>query len=59
MLSGAQGWKAMEALGQAKLDWRRKVAPFANGRSMRERIAAVISRLRGSLKISAEARMAG
>jgi len=45
MLSGAEGWEAMEEFGQAKLAWLRKFAPFTNGVPTHDRIAAVISRL--------------
>ncbi len=44
-LSGAQGWEAMEEFGKAKLDWLRTFAPFANGVSPHDHLAAVISRL--------------
>lgn len=45
MLSGAEGWEAMEEFGKAKLDWLRKFAPFANGVPPHDRLSAVISRL--------------
>ena len=45
ILSGAQGWEAMEEFGEAKLDWLRKFAPFANGIPSHDRIAHVISHL--------------
>ena len=45
MASGANGWEAMEEFGEAKLDWLRQFAPFANGVPPHDRIAAVISRL--------------
>jgi predicted transposase YbfD/YdcC len=45
MLSGAEGWEAMEEFGKAKLDWLRTFAPFANGVPPHDRIATVISRL--------------
>jgi predicted transposase YbfD/YdcC len=46
VLSGAEGWEAMEEFGKAKLDWLRKFAPFANGIPSHDCIATVISRLR-------------
>ena len=45
MLSGAEGWEAIEEFGKSKLDWLRKFAPFANGIPSHDRIADVISRL--------------
>lgn len=45
MLSGAEGWEAIEEFGKNKLDWLRKFAPFANGIPSHDCIAAVISRL--------------
>ena len=45
MISGAQGWEAMEEFGREKLPWLRKFAPFANGIPSHDRIADVISRL--------------
>jgi hypothetical protein len=46
VLSGAEGWEAMEEFGKEKLDWLRKFAPFANGIPSHDCIATVISRLR-------------
>ncbi len=46
VLSGAEGWEAMEEFGQEKLDGLRKSAPFANGIPSHDGIATVISRLR-------------
>jgi hypothetical protein len=31
VLSGADGWEAIEQFGKSKLDWLRKFAPFADG----------------------------
>jgi predicted transposase YbfD/YdcC len=31
VISGAEGWEAIEAFGQEKLNWLRKYFPFANG----------------------------
>lgn len=45
MISGAEGWEAMEEFGKEKLDWLRKFAPFANGIPSHDCIASVISRL--------------
>ncbi|MBK1722821.1 ISAs1 family transposase, partial [Thiocystis violacea] len=45
MLSGAEGWEAMEEFGKEKLEWLRKFAPFANGIPSHDCIASVISRL--------------
>ena len=45
MISGAEGWEAMEEFGREKLPWLRKFAPFANGIPSHDRIADVISRL--------------
>lgn len=46
VLSGAEGWEAMEEFGKEKLDWLRKFAPFVNGIPSHDCIATVISRLR-------------
>lgn len=45
VLSGAEGWKAMEEFGKEKLTWLRKFAPFANWIPSHNCIATVISRL--------------
>ena len=45
MISGAEGWEAMEEFGKEKLDWLRKFALFANGIPSHDCIASVISRL--------------
>ncbi|WP_165742425.1 ISAs1 family transposase [Candidatus Thiosymbion oneisti] len=43
--SGADGWEAIEELGQARLQWLRRLAPFANGVPSHDCIASLISRL--------------
>lgn len=43
--SGADGWEAIEEFGQAKLQWLRQFAPFANGVPSHDCIARLISRL--------------
>lgn len=45
MISGAEGWKAMEEFGKEKLDWLRQFAPFANEVPSHDCIASLISRL--------------
>lgn len=45
VLSGAEGWEAIEQFGKEKLDWLRKFAPFAEGIPSHDCIAYVISRL--------------
>jgi len=45
ILSGAEGWEAMEEFGKEKLDWLRKFLPFANGIPSHDCIASVMSRL--------------
>jgi predicted transposase YbfD/YdcC len=45
VLSGADGWVAIEEFGKAKLDWLRKFAPFSNGIPSDDCLAYVISRL--------------
>ena len=45
VVSGANGWEAIEEFGQEKLDWLRQFAPFENGVPSHDRIANVISRL--------------
>jgi DDE_Tnp_1-associated len=30
VISGAEGWEAIETFGEEKLDWRRKYFPFVN-----------------------------
>ena len=46
VLSGAEGWEAIEEFGKAKLDWLRKFAPFIHGVPSHDCIAYVVSRLR-------------
>ncbi len=53
VLSGAEGWKAINLFGEAKLDWLRQYREFKNGIPTRHSIGRII---RG---ISAEALMAG
>jgi DDE family transposase len=31
VISGAEGWEAIETFGEEKLEWLRKYFPFANG----------------------------
>jgi hypothetical protein len=31
VISGAEGWEAIETCGKEKLEWLRKYFPFANG----------------------------
>jgi predicted transposase YbfD/YdcC len=45
VLSGADGWEAIEQFGQAKLDWLRRFAPFSEGIPSHDCIAYVISGL--------------
>lgn len=45
VVSGADGWEAIEEFGREKLDWLRQFAPFANGVPSHDCIANVISRL--------------
>ncbi len=45
VLSGADGWEAIEQFGRAKLEWLRKFAPFADGIPSHDCIAYVISGL--------------
>jgi predicted transposase YbfD/YdcC len=45
VISGADGWEAIEEFGKEKLDWLRRFAPFANGVPSHDCIANVISRL--------------
>ena len=46
VLSGAEGWEAIEEFGKAKLNWLRKFAPFVHGIPSHDCIAYVISGLR-------------
>jgi predicted transposase YbfD/YdcC len=45
MISGAEGWEAIEEFGVNKLDWLRKHAEFKNGIPSHDCISYVISRL--------------
>ncbi|MFZ1574084.1 MAG: transposase family protein, partial [Chromatiaceae bacterium] len=44
LLSGADGWEAIEAFGREKLGWPRQFAPFKNGVPSPDGIANVLSR---------------
>ena len=46
VLSGAEGWEAIEEFGKAKLEWLRKFAPFVHGIPSHDCVAYVISGLR-------------
>ena len=45
VVSGADGWEAIEEFGHEKLDWPRRFAPFGNGVPSHDCIANVVSRL--------------
>jgi len=45
VVSGADGWEAIEDFGREKLEWLRRFALFANGVPSHDGIANVISRL--------------
>lgn len=45
VVSGADGWEAIEDFGHEKLDWLRQFAPFRNGVPSHDCIANVVSRL--------------
>ena len=45
VISGADGWEAIEQFGKEKLKWLRRFAPFANGVPSHDCIAGVTSRL--------------
>lgn len=45
LLSGAEGWEAIEEFGQNKLDWLRQFVPLKNGIPSHDCLAYVISRL--------------
>jgi predicted transposase YbfD/YdcC len=45
VVSGAEGWEAIEEFGKEKLDWLRRFAPFGNGVPSHDCIANVMSRL--------------
>ena len=44
-LSGAEGWEAIAAFGESKLEWLRRFVPLKNGVPSHDCIAYVISRL--------------
>jgi hypothetical protein len=45
VISGAEGWEAIEQFGEEKLDWLRKWIPLENGVPSHDCIARVISRI--------------
>ena len=45
VLSGAEGWEAIEEYGHAKLEWLRKFIPLENGVPTHDTIARVLSRV--------------
>jgi predicted transposase YbfD/YdcC len=45
VMSGAEGWEAIEQFGEEKLDWLRKWIPLENGIPSHDCIARVISRI--------------
>ena len=45
VLSGADGWEAIEDFGREKLEWLRRFAPFKNGVPSDDCIANVVARL--------------
>lgn len=45
VISGAEGWEAIEEFGEDKLDWLRQFIPLTNGIPSHDWIAYVISRL--------------
>jgi len=45
VVSGADGWEAIEDFGQEKLAWLRRFAPFKNGIPSHDCIANVVARL--------------
>jgi predicted transposase YbfD/YdcC len=48
VISGSEGWEAIETFGKAKLDWLRKYIELENGIPSHDCIARVISRLEPS-----------
>lgn len=48
VISGAEGWEAIEAFGEEKRDWLRKWVALENGIPSHDCIARVISRLEPS-----------
>ena len=47
VVSGAEGWEAIEAFGQAKHKWLKKWIPLDNGIPSHDCITRVMSRLPG------------
>ena len=45
IISGAEGWEAIERFGHAKLDWLRRFVPMANGIPSHDTVAWVMARL--------------
>ena len=45
VLSGAEGWEAIEEYGHVKLEWLRKFIPLENGVPTHDTIARVLSRV--------------
>lgn len=45
VLSGAEGWEAIEEYGHAKLEWLRRFIPLENGVPTHDTIARVLSRM--------------
>ena len=45
VLSGADGWEAIEEFGEAKLSWLQRYVPLANGIPRHDTVARVMSRL--------------
>jgi len=45
VVSGADGWEAIEEFGREKLEWLRRFAPFKNGVPSHDCIANVVARL--------------
>lgn len=45
VLSGAEGWEAIEEYGHAKLEWLRKFIPLENGIPAHDTLARVLSRV--------------
>lgn len=53
VLSGADGWKAIQDFGESQLDWLRQHRPFENGIPRRHCIAAIIKALDTELLLQA------
>ena len=45
IISGAEGWEAIERFGHAKLDWLRRFLPMTNGIPSHDTVAWVMARL--------------